>query len=388
MARNDLIVDLIRAGASGDGEMLRATVEAMAAEERARKNDTLASKLTRALGANGHVNPARRVTALPAPGKELVAETVAKVTLASLVLTGATRNGVEQLIEEQLRADLLRSHGLQPRHRVLLSGPPGNGKTALAEAIAEAVGVPFFTVRYEALIGSFLGETAQRLGQLFAFARTTPCVLFFDEFDVVGKERGDAHETGEIKRVVSNLLLQIDALPSHVTAVAATNHSELLDSAVWRRFQVRLTLPSPTTDDLVTFFNRAIAEFGEHLDVDAATLVERIGPLSYAEATEFLLDVRRRHVLSLGQRTYGYIIGELMAQWAVRARPAGHGKRSNKTTAQARPAQSRSTKTGRAEQDSAARKVHAAKTKGSARAKVPAPARRSRSRPGSKPAKA
>ena len=131
----------------------------------------------------------------------------------------------------------MRSHGLQPRHRVLLAGPPGNGKTALAEAIAEALALPFLIVRYEALIGSFLGETAQRLAQLFAFARTLPCVLFFDEFDVVGKERGDAHETGEIKRVVSNLLLQIDALPSHVIAVAATNHSELLDSAVWRRFQ-------------------------------------------------------------------------------------------------------------------------------------------------------
>lgn len=388
MARNDLIVDLIRAGASGDGAMLRATVEAMAAEERARKNDTLASKLTRALGANGHVDPARRVTSLPAPGRELLAETVAKVTLSSLVLTAPTRSGVEQLIEEQLRADLLRSHGLQPRNRVLLCGPPGNGKTALAEAIAEAVGVPFFTVRYEALIGSFLGETAQRLGQLFAFARTTPCVLFFDEFDVVGKERGDAHETGEIKRVVSNLLLQIDALPSHVTAVAATNHSELLDSAVWRRFQLRLTMPSPSADDLATFFNRAFVEFGEELDVDTATLVERISPLSYAEATEFLLDVRRRHVLSLGQKTYGSVLNELVAQWAVRARPAEHGKRSNKAAAQARPAKSRSTKAGRAKQDSVARKVLPAKAKRPARAKVSAPARRPRSRTRSKPAEA
>ena len=92
-----------------------------------------------------------------------------------------------ELIEEQQRASLLRSHSLEPRHRVLLVGPPGNGKTSLAEAIAEALAVPFFVVRYDAIIGSFLGETASRLRRVFDYARTTPCVLFFDEFDAVGR---------------------------------------------------------------------------------------------------------------------------------------------------------------------------------------------------------
>jgi SpoVK/Ycf46/Vps4 family AAA+-type ATPase len=157
---------------------------------------------------------------------------------------------VKQLVEEQHRADLLRAHGIQPRHRVLLSGPPGNGKTSVAEAIAEALAVQFFTVRYDALIGSYLGETNTRLARLFDYARTTPCVLFFDEFDSVGKERGDIHETGEIKRVVSFLLMQIDQLPSYVVTVAATNHAELLDRAVWRRFQLRLALPQPSRETL------------------------------------------------------------------------------------------------------------------------------------------
>ncbi|HZH28300.1 MAG TPA: ATP-binding protein, partial [Azospirillaceae bacterium] len=98
---------------------------------------------------------------------------------------------------------------------------------------------------YEVVIGSFLGETAGRLRRVFDFARTTPCVLFFDEFDVLGKERGDVHETGEIKRVVSSLLLQRDDVPSWTIIAAATNHSELLDRAAWRRFQLRLELPAP-----------------------------------------------------------------------------------------------------------------------------------------------
>src|SRR5699024_10533151 len=114
-----------------------------------------------------------------------------------------------------------RSHGLDPRHRVMLVGPPGNGKTSLAEAIAEALAVPFFVIRYEALIGSYLGETANRLKCVFDYVRTTPCVVFFDEFDAVGKERGDTHETGEIKRVVSSLLMHVDELPSYTVIIAA-----------------------------------------------------------------------------------------------------------------------------------------------------------------------
>jgi SpoVK/Ycf46/Vps4 family AAA+-type ATPase len=110
----------------------------------------------------------------------------------------------------------------------------------LAEALAFELAVPFFTVRYDAIITSYLGETAQRLRRLFDFIRTEPCVLFFDEFDAIGKERGDIHETGEIKRVVTTLLLQLDDLPSHCVLVGATNHSELLDRATWRRFQLSL----------------------------------------------------------------------------------------------------------------------------------------------------
>ena len=165
------------------------------------------------------------------------------------------------LSEEQQRADLLRAHGLEPRHRVLLVGPPGTGKTTLAEAIAESAGVPLFVVRYETMIGSYLGETATRLKRLFDYARTTPCVLFFDEFDAIGKERGDIHETGEIKRVVTSLLMQVDDLPSYTIIAAATNHPELLDRASWRRFQLRLPLLLPDSRALT----RYIQSFSERL---------------------------------------------------------------------------------------------------------------------------
>src|SRR5262249_50918218 len=154
----------------------------------------------------------------------------------------------------QHRVEILRSYGLEPRHRVLLAGAPGNGKTSLAEGLAQAMMVPLIVPRYDGLIASYLGETASRLRKLFDHFRTKACVLFFDEFDTLGKERGDEHETGEIKRVVSSLLLQIDDLPSHVVVVTATNHPELLDRAVWRRFQLRFELPAPNRAQIEAYF--------------------------------------------------------------------------------------------------------------------------------------
>ena len=207
---------------------------------------------------------------------------------------------------------------------------------------------------------------------------------FFDEFDVVGKERGDAHETGEIKRVVSNLLLQIDALPSHVVAIAATNHSELLDSAVWRRFQLRLSMPSPDKSALADFFTRTIEAFGENPGLKPETIVRRIGLMSYAEASEFLLDVRRRQVLSLGQSSYAEVLREQIALWAARTNPESNAKRSNKTAFKTGSSAARATKAGEATTDSSSRKVSQTAPKRSDRAKVHAPKRRARSGTGSR----
>jgi AAA+ superfamily predicted ATPase len=137
-----------------------------------------------------------------------------------------------------------------------LAGPPGNGKTSLAEALGATLMVPFLLVRYEAVIGGFLGETAVRLRSLFDLARTPQCVLVLDEFDVLAKERGDAQETGEIKRVVRSLLLPIDDLPSWTVVVAATNHPELLDRAVWSRFQLRPSLPPPGRSEIEEWLRR------------------------------------------------------------------------------------------------------------------------------------
>ena len=248
-------------------------------------------------------------------------EVLPRRTLSSLILPSVVREACSELVEEHHRGDLLRSHGLEPRHRVLLSGPPGNGKTTLAEALAFELTVPLYVVRYESIIGSYLGETAVRLAKLFAQVRTERCVLFFDEFDVVGKERGDVHETGEIKRVVSSLLLQVDQLPSHVVVVAATNHSELLDRAAWRRFQVRLPLPVPTREQRVEWLTRFEARAGFSLGHSHSNLAKTLGAISFADLEVFALDVQRRYVLALPDVDARSIVSQRLKQWNARVRP-------------------------------------------------------------------
>ena len=321
MARADLLVSLVRAGAEGDRGRVRETTEAIIAEERAKNHHVLADRLTRAV-ANGEGSPRAAFVGRGRAWHRFATELVPRRRLEDLILSHVNRAACRDLIEEQRRASVLRAHSLEPRHRVLLVGPPGNGKTTLAEAIAEALSVPFIVVRYETMIGSYLGETANRMKRVIDYARTTPSVLFFDEFDAVAKERGDQHETGEIKRVVTSLLMQVDGLPSYTVTVAATNHPELLDRAVWRRFQLRLSLDSPTERDLAKYLEKFSHSMGGDLGHAPTSLAARLGPVSYAEAEEFCLDVRRRFALRTGYLSIKAIVTATLELWEERKRVA------------------------------------------------------------------
>jgi SpoVK/Ycf46/Vps4 family AAA+-type ATPase len=336
MARSDLLVNLVRAGALGDREGLRSTAEALMADERAKKHYLVADRLQRALAAVPVSPPGLSTVARqPAPlnGRDAILEITPRLRLEDLLLPLPAQQSGKQLIEEHQRADVLRASGYEPRHRILLSGPPGNGKTSFAEAIAEGLGLPFYVVRYDALIGSFLGETNARLRKLFDYVRTTPSVLFFDEFDAIGKERGDNHETGEIKRVVSFLLMQLDQLPSYVVVIAATNHAELLDRAVWRRFQMRLALPAPDQKAVAVFLDRVVTDWPSVPKMARGKIAARLGKVSYAEAFDFCQNVRRRQILGLGEMSVDEALRAELDLWASRVTPELiDAQRSDETT--------------------------------------------------------
>lgn len=326
MARSDLLISLAKAGTTGDQVSFRKTLEAVVAEERAKKHDVLANQLDSVLHQNGTYRMAESRNGSLSAIHDLCVELSPQRSLSDLFLPDTVLSVCQELIDEHSRREVLRSHNLTPRHRVMLVGPPGNGKTSLAEALAHSLMVPLIVARYDGLIGSYLGETTLRLRKLFDFVRSRACVLFFDEFDTLGKERGDIHETGEIKRVVSSLLLQIDDLPSHVVIVTATNHPELLDRAVWRRFQLRLNLQIPTKAQTEKFLKAAELRMRLDFGVSVRTVADRLAGLSFSELEEFTADIARRYVLTLPDANLKRIVTERLNQWQSRISTKKHPK--------------------------------------------------------------
>ena len=200
MARADLILELIKNSFSGNKYQFKKIVEAMIAEERTKQHTILADKLQMELDAvsrldNKELLDRNMTSASVAPAvSNFLQEIPVRKSFDDMVLPKNVRTITNEFVEEQMRADILRSYSLEPRHKIMLVGKPGTGKTTYAEALAERLMLPLYVVRYDALIGSYLGETAMRLRQLFDFASSRRCILFFDEFDTIGKERGDSHE--------------------------------------------------------------------------------------------------------------------------------------------------------------------------------------------------
>ncbi|WP_444893295.1 AAA family ATPase [Microbulbifer sp. TRSA001] len=176
-------------------------------------------------------------------------------------LNDQVKEKVNEFLEFIKQSHLLTSAGVGITPSMLIYGPPGCGKTQLANNIAAHLQLPLITARCDTLVSSFLGATAKNLRSLFDHAASRPCVLFLDEFDAFAKARDDHHELGELKRVVVSLLQNIDSLPEDTILLAATNHEELLDAAVWRRFAYRIKIPLPNPELRKGLIEQFLGEF-------------------------------------------------------------------------------------------------------------------------------
>lgn len=170
--------------------------------------------------------------------------------LRDIVLREGVRELLLRVIDENRSRARLERFGVTPRRRLLFHGPPGCGKTLAAAVLAGEMGLPLMTVRFDALFSRFLGATAVQLRAIFAEMPRRPGVYLFDEFDAVGKARGDSQDVGEMNRVVTAFLQLVDADVSGSIMVAATNHVELLDRAIFRRFDVMIPFERPTQPEI------------------------------------------------------------------------------------------------------------------------------------------
>lgn len=178
-----------------------------------------------------------------------------------------------EFIEAVQRIDELRAAGVALPTRMLVYGPPGCGKTLAARHIASRLQLPLLTVRCDALVSSLLGQTGRNLRSVFEHASTRPCVLFLDEFDALAKSRSSVGEVGELQRVVIALLQNLDALGDDVIVVAATNHEELLDPAIWRRFAFVVPIKLPNEEQRSLMWKSFLGRYAmdqAHIDVLAS----------------------------------------------------------------------------------------------------------------------
>jgi len=219
------------------------------------------------------------------------------VSFRDLLLPSAFLDTFAELHLEHHREALLATHGLAPRRTVLLTGPPGTGKSASAEALADEMGRDFAVVNLATVVSSLLGDTARNLAAIFDAAASEPLVLLFDEFDAIGKERAEQTDHGELKRVVTAFLQLLERFRGPSVLVAATNHPDLLDLAVWRRFDVALEFAPPAVMDIRKLLRLKLKPLARERNVDIEGVARACRGFSQAEVSQVVRDAYRRHVL-------------------------------------------------------------------------------------------
>jgi len=258
-----------------------------------------ANRLRKLLSETDHqLQPALLATrAIPVDGETRfpLLETVAtQATEASLVLTQEQRDLVDEFISVAKSRAQLEEDDINAPLTLLIYGPPGCGKGRLARHVAGELGLRLYIARLDGLISSYLGSTAKNIRAIFDFAASTPCVLFLDEFDAIAKLRDDSQELGELKRVVNSFLQNLDALGSESVVLAATNHPQLLDAAVWRRFSYRLKLHLPNEAVRNQLWALFLAQ--ELNNAELQLLTDLSEGLSGADIREVCLHLRRRAI--------------------------------------------------------------------------------------------
>lgn len=296
------LIALLRSHIEGDDDQFLSVAMQVAAHEARQGHGKLATQLKELVdeARQRNVKRTNRPVPLAQPKGDLaalVSATYSDTRLTSMVLPPQLEERLKRVVVEQRQQHKLLEKGLTPRRKLLLIGPPGSGKTMTASALSGELNIPLFTVVFDSLITKFMGETASKLRLVFDAMSSTRGVYLFDEFDAIGAKRGERNDVGEIRRVLNSFLQFLENDESDSLIVAATNHPELLDPALFRRFDdvVRYELPDASVATSILQTRLSLFDTGE---INWKKIIEKSTGLSQGELTRAADEAAKKAVLS------------------------------------------------------------------------------------------
>lgn len=309
------VVDLVRVGTRGHGAGVRQLASRLmrSVPMGVRDAESFRDAVHKAIAAGSDITELRYSTgAVPTEGDS--AQPLVDIDLLpdgdGLTLDDSVMSALGEVIAERERADDLRRAGVGLTRSVLLSGPPGVGKTMTARWLARSLRLPLVSLDLSSVVSSYLGTSGRNIKSVLDYAKSGPCVLLLDEFDAIAKRRDDDSDIGELKRIVNVILVELDRWPDTSLLIAATNHPQLLDSAVERRFDRSLALPLPGFDQRHAIL-RHLAHGVDAVDAEVLGLVADLTlGMTSSDLTRFWFLVRRRSILN-GSTVTETLISEL-----------------------------------------------------------------------------
>ncbi len=302
MTASKHLIALLKSHITRDDDQFLSIAMQVAAHE-ARKGHRQVAQQVRELvdrARSGKVERSRRPVPIAQPKGELaslVAVSFSDTRLKSMALTDELERRFKRVIIEQRQQHKIIERGLQPRRKLLLVGPPGSGKTMTAAALAGELQLPLFTVVFDTLITRFMGETASKLRLIFDAMNETRGVYFFDEFDAIGARRSERNDVGEIRRVLNSFLQFLEKDDSNSLIIAATNHVELLDPALFRRFDDVIQYEFPDERVTLKIMQTRLVGFGTD-EIDWQKAVKLTKDLSQADISRAADEAAKRAILT------------------------------------------------------------------------------------------
>ncbi|MGG6269319.1 AAA family ATPase [Leptolyngbya sp. AN03gr2] len=307
MARGEILRKLFRSFSHNEREEFLAAAQELIEEEKSKNHTLLARDLEKILhNGNGafksiasNLAPWQR---FPEPPKDretglaLVEVKQFDLTWDHIILSETILDPLNEIVLENRKQDILAAHGLQPKNKLLFCGPPGCGKTQTAKVLSSVLGLPLVYVNLTAVFSSYLGETATNLQKIFTYIQHGEWVVLFDEFDAIARDRNTPNEHGEVKRLVNSLLQLIDTTESSSLFIAATNHENLLDTAVWRRFDEVLLFDRPSTELRIALLTRYLSAI-RYPEVDLAHFATQLESATGADIERICSDATKAVLL-------------------------------------------------------------------------------------------